>query len=126
MPWRACSRPNAGLFVAAKRQCGIDDGVAIAPDRAGFDFGCEPVHGRDVLGPDAGAEAITGVVGCLRDFVKIVEALRYHHRSEDLFAHDAHVGVHVDENCRVDVVAVRGWSIAADRTDAPSRLPASM
>src|SRR5271168_2838097 len=78
--------PDTRLFVAAEGQCRINDGVAVAPYRASLDLGGQAVHGGQVLGPNTGAQAVAGVVGCLCDFVEVVEALRHHHRSKNFIA----------------------------------------
>src|SRR4029077_20288351 len=52
----------AGLFVTAKRQSGIKYVVTIDPDRAGSQFGRNPVRFGDVTGPDACRKAVFGLV----------------------------------------------------------------
>src|SRR5256886_2464263 len=55
--------PPAGLLIAAKRQCGIEDVVAVDPHCAGFEACRQSVRFADVAGPDSGRQTIDRVVG---------------------------------------------------------------
>ena len=48
---------NARLLVAAERHAGVEHAVAVDPYRAGLQLGDQPVHLRQVVRPDAGAQA---------------------------------------------------------------------
>src|SRR5208283_5352771 len=107
--------PDAGLLVAAKGQCRIDHGVAVAPDCAGLDLGGKAVHGGQILGPDTGTQAVAGVVGGFGDLLEVIESLRHHHGSEDFIAHHTHAWLHIDQHSRIDVVAVGRSAVASER-----------
>src|SRR5215475_15171554 len=53
----------AGTADAAERRAGVDALVAVDPDHAGLDGLGDAVGALDVAGPQAGAEAVAGVVG---------------------------------------------------------------
>src|SRR5580658_7600034 len=57
----------AGLLVAAEGQGGVEHVVAVDPDRAGPELLGQRVGLGDVAGPDAGAQAVGGVVRLGRD-----------------------------------------------------------
>src|ERR1700729_721007 len=63
----------AGLLVAAERQGRVEDVVAVDPDGAGPELLRQGVRLGDVPGPDAGAEAVAGVVGLSGDLVQAAE-----------------------------------------------------
>ncbi len=68
----------------------------------------------DVTGPQAGREAVLGVVGAAGDLLQVVEWHRDQDRAEDLLAGDAHRVLHADEEGRVHEVAAAvatvGWT----------------
>src|SRR5580700_7023876 len=82
----------AGLLVAAERQRRVEDVVAVDPDGAGPELLRQGVRLGDVLGPDARAEAVLGVVGGGGDVLERLERRRHDDRAEDLLADDLHVG----------------------------------
>src|SRR6185437_5753845 len=53
----------AGLLVSAERQCRVEHVVAVDPDGPGPELLGQSVGLGDVLSPDAGPEAVFGVVG---------------------------------------------------------------
>ena len=60
----------------------------------------------DVARPDARGQAVDRVVGLWHDLVQIAERNRRHHRSEDFLLHHFHFFVGVDEDRRLDEVAL--------------------
>jgi hypothetical protein len=73
----------AGLLVPAERQGGVEDVVAVDPDGAGPELLGQRVRLRDVLGPDADAEAVFTIVGLGRDLIQVAERRRDNDRAED-------------------------------------------
>src|ERR1017187_5519498 len=68
---------------------------------------------RDVLGPDASAQAVFGVVGDLGDLVQIGKRSSDQDRAEDLLTDDLHVGARVGQRGRLDEVAAVAVPAAA-------------
>src|SRR5258708_5005307 len=66
----------AGLLVSAERQCRVEHVVAVDPDGAGPDLLGQGVSLGDVPGPDAGAEAVLGIVGDGGDLVHVTARRR--------------------------------------------------
>src|SRR5262249_29472029 len=83
---------EAALLVAAEGRGGVEDVVAIDPDRSRLERLGELVRLRDVGGPDRGGEAVRRVVSGLRDLLHVLERDRADDRSEDLFLQDLRVG----------------------------------
>src|SRR6185437_14517024 len=110
---------EAGLLVAAEGHAGIDHGMAIHPHRAGLDLRYQPLYRAQVVRPDAGGQAVGGVVGPGGDLIEVIEALGDDHGTEDLLANDLHVGLHVHDHCRLDVVAFVRRRIAAGHDGRP-------
>src|SRR5207244_6760813 len=98
--------PEPREFVAAERRCGIVEVVRVDPHSAGFDGAGHAVRLLDVLGPDAGGEAVHRAVGELDAFGLIRERQHREHRAEDLLVHDLHAGLGAVEYGRLDVVAL--------------------
>src|ERR1700728_4443802 len=103
----------AGLLVAAERQRGVEHVVAVDPDRAGPQLLGQRVCLGDVAGPDAGPEAVLGVVRDGRDLVQVSERRRHDDRAEDLLADDLHVRPGVGQHRRLDEVAAVAMAPAA-------------
>ena len=83
------------------------------------------VRDARVARPDAGRQAVLGVVGAwrtMRSRSSSSNGLAQHHRAEDLLAHDPHVGLGVGEHRRLDEVAL--VADGACRRSRPRRLPA--
>src|SRR5205814_3475839 len=93
--------PEAALLVAAERGACVKTIVCIDPDRARFDFGCHAVRELDVLGPNRRYQAVDGAVGDGNGLIRILEADRRKHRSENLFLRDLHVRLDLRENGRL-------------------------
>src|SRR6202789_1615430 len=96
----------AGLLVAAKRQRGVEDVVAVDPDRARPQLLGQGVRLGDVLGPYARAEAFLGVVGGGGDVVERLERRRHDDRAEDLLADALHVPAGAGDHGGLDEVAL--------------------
>jgi hypothetical protein len=65
----------AGLLVPAERQGRVEDVVAVDPDGPGAELLRQGVGLGNVLGPDPGPEAVTGVVRLGGDLVQAAERL---------------------------------------------------
>src|SRR5882672_1392918 len=59
----------------------------------------------DIASPDAGGQAINGIVGARRQLLGIVERNRGHDRPKDFFLHDLHVFFRVHQNRGLHEVA---------------------
>src|ERR1700722_3521818 len=103
----------AGLLVAAERKSGVEDVVAVDPDGAGAELVGDLVGFLDVARPDACGEAVDGVVGFFHDFVEIGEGSRDDDGAEDFLLHDFHIFGGVDEDRRLDEVALVTVAFAA-------------
>ena len=95
---------DAGGLVAAERGTGRVGVVVVDPHAAGLDFPAGAVGDVAVAGPDAGAEAVEGVVGDAHGVVVVAEAGHGHHRAEDLLLEDPHLVVAFEDG-GLDVVA---------------------
>src|SRR6266550_6540796 len=98
--------PEPREFVAAERRCGIVEVVRVDPDSAGLDGAGHAVRLLDVLGPDAGGEAVHRAVGELDAFGLVREREHREYRPEDLLVHDLHAGLGAVEYGRLEVVAL--------------------
>ena len=80
---------EAGFLVASKRGGGVEFVVGVCPDDAGFEFGGHLQNAGAFVGPDAGAEAVGGVVGFFHGFLGGSECENREDGAEDFFAGDA-------------------------------------
>src|SRR5215471_14876064 len=103
----------AGLLVAAEGQRGVEDVVAIDPDGAGPEALGHRVGLGDVSGPDAGSQAVGGVVGGLGDVVERPERLGDDDGPEDLLADDPHVAAGLGDHGGLHEVAAFADAAAA-------------
>jgi hypothetical protein len=60
---------HAGLFEAAEGRRGVEDVIAVDPDRARADVVGDGVRLADIAGPDGGGQSVVGAVGALDDIV---------------------------------------------------------
>src|SRR5262249_1674294 len=103
----------SGLLVAAKGQGCVEDVMAVDPHRAGADETREPVRLADVLGPDAGSEAIDRVIRFFGNSFQIgvVKGFGADHRPKNLLADDLHRGLGVGQHGRLDEIATIAASL---------------
>ena len=94
----------AGLFVAAKGQRGVENIVAIDPDGARLQRGGDAMRFGNVARPNAGGQAVVGLVGAGDQFVGIGERFGHDDRAENFLAHNAHVGLHIFDHGRLDKI----------------------
>ncbi len=94
-------------------------------DHAGFDAMLEFARGFAGVGEDRRAVAVGGFVGELDRVIEIFHAHDVEHRAEDFFARQRHLVLHLIDNRRANVKAVRriGDLHAAAIGDDSSRLP---
>src|SRR5271155_752677 len=106
--------PPAGLFVSAERQRGVEDVVAVHPDGARADALSQFVGDAHVARPDAGGEAVFGVIGLGGDTVEVAvgKRLRANHRAEDLFLDDLHLGSSFRQHGWLNEVAMVAGCVA--------------
>jgi len=76
--------------------------AAVDPDHAGLDALGDAVGARDILGEDGAAETVRRVVGHVEGILFRLEARDHDEGPEDLFAVDAHAGLDVREDGRLD------------------------
>ncbi|EYU00624.1 putative transcriptional regulator [Pseudomonas aeruginosa PA99] len=95
---------DAGLLVAAERGVGRVQVVAVGPHATGLDPAAHAVGAVDVAGPEAGAEAVLGVVGDGQGLGFVLEGGDADHRAEDFLLEHAHAVVPLEQG-RLDVVA---------------------
>ena len=80
---------EAGFLVAAEGAGGVEFVVGVCPDDAGFEFGGHLQDAGAFVGPDAGAEAVGGVVGFFHGFLGGAEGEDGEDGAEDFLAGDA-------------------------------------
>src|SRR6266446_133050 len=95
-----------GLLVPTPRLCHVGSIEAIDPDHAGFKPLCHFVRGTQILCPDAGRQAVDGIVGNLNSLVDIVDGYYDRYRPENLFPRDLHFIVRAREESRLNVATV--------------------
>ncbi len=78
--------------------------VAVGPHATGLDPAAHAVGAVDVAGPEAGAEAVLGVVGDGQGLGFVLEGGDADHRAEDFLLEHAHAVVPLEQG-RLDVVA---------------------
>src|SRR5665213_4420007 len=97
---------ETGLLVAAEGHGLIHVTVAVHPDRSRAHLWYQAMDGTDVPAPDAGCQAVRGVIGHGRNLLQVIEALCHQHRSKDLLAHHRHVRAYIGNDRGLHVIAV--------------------
>src|SRR5438445_11253265 len=119
--------PVAALLVAAKGRGRVEDVVAVDPHRPGAERARHPVRLAHVARPDAGGQAVRGVVALEHGIVLVLEGNHRDDRPEDLLARDLHVVAHTGEDRRLHEVALletfRRVPLAADERLGALLLP---
>ena len=95
----------ARLLEAAERRGHVAHVVLVDPHAAGAQGLADQVGAGQVAGPDAGSQAVDGVVGDGHGFFGAVETDHRQYRAEDFFLGDAHGIGHAVEHGRLDVGA---------------------
>src|SRR6185437_12145781 len=90
-----------GLLEAAEGCCGIDEVVAVDPYRASFECSGGAVRLLEIIRPDSGRKAVFAVIRLRNEIIDILPGDGRQHGAEDLFAHDAHLGVRTGEHRRL-------------------------
>ena len=88
--------------------------VAVGPHAAGLDGAAHAVGDVAVAAPDAGAEAVQGVVGDFEGFGFVLEGGHGEHRPEDFFLEDAHLVVALEQG-RLDVITAGQFAFELSR-----------
>src|SRR5262249_18578013 len=65
----------------------------------------EPVRLADISSPNSGGQTINGVIRYGKNFLWLLERSRYHDRAENLFLHDLHLRLHIDQHGRLDEIS---------------------
>src|SRR3954468_17372549 len=104
----------ATLLESAEGQGCVEDVVAIDPDGSGTHFCGDGVSAIDVASPDSGGETVDAVVGLRNEIVLVLERDGGDDRSENLFLHDLHAVIGVDEHGGLDKVSLVALALAAD------------
>src|SRR5216683_1953650 len=102
----------AGLLVTAEGEGCVENVVAVDPHGSGGDLVGHAVGFADVARPDAGGEAVHVVVGAGHKPGGIGERHGHHHGTKDLFLHDLHVIIGVDQHRRLDKISFAGGFVA--------------
>src|SRR5439155_15463916 len=77
---------HAALFHASERNAAIPDEPAIHPDGAGVDSLGDAMGAAQVLGPNAGREAIFDIIGVIDHFFFAVERRNCYDGAKNFFA----------------------------------------
>src|SRR5690606_20967733 len=107
----------AARLEAAQRQRGVHAAGAVDADRAGLEAAGEAVGHADVAGPDAGGQAVFGLVAHAREAVGVIlagKARGAQDRAEDFLAADFHARFGIHQQRRLDEPAGPVHAIAAD------------
>jgi ParB family chromosome partitioning protein len=103
--------------------------VAVRPDATGLDLAAHLVCPCAVARPDAGAQAVEGVVGDRQRVLVVFEGGDRQHRAEDLLLEHPHLVVALEhrglEVVAVGELAVDRGALASDEDLAPSLRPMS-
>ena len=108
---------ESALAVAAETAGSVEQVRAVHPDDPSFQLRGNMQCHVDVLAPNAGRQAIDGVVGQLNRFSRSAKRHRSQHGSEDLLLRNDGCGMHIAQQ--------RGRIVKAARRQSDLRLPAS-
>ena len=95
----------ARLLVAAERREQVE-AAAVDVDLAGAQAARDALGALGIARPHAAGQPVDGVVGDAHRVVFVLVGDDRQHRAEDLLLRDGHVGAHVGEHGRLDVVAL--------------------
>src|SRR6266581_2167448 len=96
----------AGLLVAAKGQRSVKDVVAVDPDGAGAQSRGKAMRLAQIIGPDATAQTVHGLVGLWQHVLDVLKRQGYQHRAKDLFLHHPHVLLDIHQHGGLEKVAL--------------------
>src|SRR5688572_1331791 len=105
---------DSGLLDATERNREIEYGVRVHPNRSGPEIPDEPVCPFEAPRPDAGAEAVLGIVGHFQGLLDRAETRGGENGTEYLVLHYAHAGSHIGQYGGLDVCAWPGQGCATD------------
>src|SRR5665647_850943 len=94
---------DAGDLVTTERRTCRIRVVAVRPDAARLDLAAHLVGPVPVAGPDAGAQAVEGVVGDGQRLLVVLEGGDRQHRAEDLLLEHPHLVVALEHSRLVEV-----------------------
>src|SRR5271154_2313747 len=100
------------LLEAAKRSSGVENVVAVHPNRTGANTVRDRVGFLDIARPHSRGQTIVGAVRTLYHLVYALKGDNAHYRTEDLFLGDLHVVLNIGEDGRLDEVTAVSDSIA--------------
>jgi len=123
--WGAPDPPEVAaptrLLLAAERPGGVAIIVVLDADGASVDLFRHGMGDCQIARPRACLQAVFRVVGEFSHGVEIgvIERLHAGHGPEDLFAHDAHGPIGLEEHGRLDEIPLRADDVAAGRHRCP-------
>src|SRR5580693_9780040 len=94
--------PNARTLIAAKGRKVARRPIGVDPDRAGLEALSHGERSPDALGPHACRKAVPRVVGDLDRLFLVVERDHREDRAEDFLLRNAHLGLDLGEDGRLD------------------------
>src|SRR5689334_2355904 len=97
---------KARSLKAAEGRTRIVRVVRVDPDGTGANRLDRAVRLLEVSRPNAGGEAVDGVIRELHARFEIIKRQHRKYRPEDLFARDRHLRGHRIENCSLDVITL--------------------
>src|ERR1700722_4071480 len=94
--------PNAGALIAAEGGKVAYRPIGVDPDRTGLEALSHGERGPDALGPDARCKPVLRIVSDLDRLFLVVESDHREDRAEDFLLRDAHLGLNLGEDGRLD------------------------
>src|SRR3984885_15117221 len=99
---QAAFTSNAGTLIAAKGRKVARRPIGVDPDRTGLEALSHGERGPDALGPDARCKPVLRIVSDLDRLFLVVESDHREDRAEDFLLRDAHLGLDLGEDGRLD------------------------
>ncbi len=111
--WEDFAAP-AAVFDAAEGEARVGFDDAVDENGAGVDLGGEGLGAIGVACPDAGAEAVAGLVGESDGVVGVVGADDGGDGAEGFFVERGHAGLDIGQDGRLVEETFSGWAFAAE------------
>src|SRR6266568_3278701 len=118
-PWNGLLLPPFEMYSTASRRPGseadtyrLDFGivlkhlVAVDPDGAGAQSRGKAMRLAQIIGPDATAQTVHGLVGLWQHVLDVLKRQGYQHRAKDLFLHHPHVLLDIHQHGGLEKVAL--------------------
>src|SRR3954447_10700487 len=108
---------KAGIFHAAERRRQMPHVFGIDPDHAGFEIARDAMRAAEIARPDVASKPITHVIADADRFGFVLEGDHGQHRPKDFLLCDAHLGLRIDIERRLDIIAGALHGAAAATSD---------